>query len=84
MGGGSKFLVALYGDGVGDVGTEEGASVRITHYISSDGGQYVSLEGPPDYDLNARISRIVIWRVEGDGPLPIGFWTSFVGSREIP
>ena len=83
MGGASKFLVALYGDGACDVGVEKGATVRIAHYISGDGGQYINLSGPPDRDLDARITRIVIWRVEGDPPEPSDFWTSFVGSREI-
>lgn len=89
MGGGSKLIVAVYGQAQGLVTTDEIEDwYHIWHYVSADGGQAVNLDGIANAPPNPPevFDRIIIWRVAGD-PLPGGasaeFWTSFVGSREI-
>lgn len=85
MGGGSKLIVAVYGQAQDFVTTDEIEDwYHIWHYVSADGGQTVKLDGIANAPPNPPevFDRIIIWRVAGDPAQP-EFWTSFVGSREI-
>ena len=79
----SNFLVELQGPSADQFVVSDDAVFGITHHVSEDGGQYISLSSSND-ELLTGLTRIKLWRAEvfpGDGLAE--FWTSFVGSREI-
>lgn len=83
----SNFLVELQGPGALDFQVDIDGPYNIFHYVSSDGGQSIYMNSTEDLLLTG-VTRIKIWRVSvfpGDPlPNPEYFWTSHVGTREIP
>lgn len=85
-GGASVFLVEIMGNTTGyEVGDSSSYGVSAT--VGSDGGQFLYIGGyAAPYLLS--LTDIKIWRISGllvpPVPQPPAFWTSFIGSREIP
>jgi len=81
----SNFLVELQGPNASEFKANGGGNANISHYVSSDGGQVISISSAIGA-IFAGLTRIKIWRAKVfPGDLPPGpFWTSFINSHEIP
>ena len=55
-------------------------------YSDTDGGQYISVVTPSTPYFQAQVDAVIMFAAyDGEPPEPpTNFWTSFVGSREIP
>jgi len=83
----SNLLVELLGSGATSFVVGESAPLKISHYVSSDGGQSIYLSATGGASLFDNLTRVKIWRAAvfpGDPVEPAEpFWAGFVGTHEI-
>lgn len=83
----SNFLVELLGPDASSFIVGDTGALSASHYVSSDGGQYIYVRSESGTLLSS-LTRMKVWRAvvfPGD-PIPepaTAFWTGFIGAREI-